>query len=130
MVNPVRHTKKRLANEHFHAYVLASKSSGMVKVGKANNLRRTISLARMGYAGASDWMHLASFPVVSNHEAVALESMIIARLSNQGHKLPRLQWVNLINNRPSFADECFSCPSEHAISIACQMSEAFHVHVR
>lgn len=121
---------KRFANEHFHVYVLASESRGMVKVGKANNLTRTKSLARMGYAGASDWMHLASFPVSSNHEAIALEGMVIARLSNQGHKLPRLSWTNLINSRPSFADECFSCNAEHAISIAREMSEVFHVHVR
>jgi hypothetical protein len=121
---------KRLANQHFHVYVLASRSRGMVKVGKANNLRRTISLARMGYAGASDWVHIASFPLFSNHEAIALESMIIARLSNQGYKLPRLQWTNLINSRSSFADECFTCSSEYAISIACQMSAVFHIHVR
>ena len=126
---PSSRMAKRLANGHFHVYILASQSIGMVKVGKANNLRRTISLARMGYAGATDWVHLASFPVSSNQEAIALESMIIARLSNQGYKLPRLQWANLINSRPSFADECFTCPSEHAISIACQMSEVFHIHV-
>lgn len=122
--------RKRLANEHFHVYVLASESRGMVKVGKANNLNRTVALARMGYADASDWVHMASFPVFSNHEAVALESMVIARLSNQGYKLPRLQWTNLTNRRPSFADECFSCPAEHAISVACQMSETLCLHVR
>jgi hypothetical protein len=120
---------KRLANEHFHVYVLSSDSRGMVKVGKANNLKRTTSLARMGYAGASDWLHVASFPVSSNHEAIALEGMVIARLSNQGHKLPRLRWTNLTNDRPSFADECFSCTAEHAIAVARMMSEVFHVHV-
>lgn len=121
---------KRPSNEHFHVYVLASESRGMIKVGKANNVRRTISLAQMGYAGAPDWKHLASFPVASNHEAIALESMIIARLCNEGHKLPRLPWINLINNRPSFADECFSCTADHAISIAYKMSEIFDGFVR
>jgi hypothetical protein len=122
--------KKRLANEYFHVYVLASESGGMVKVGKANNLSRTVSLGRMGYAGASDWVHLATFPMPSDHEALALESMVIARLCNQGYKLPRLRWTNLINRRPSFADECFICPAEHAICVACQMSEVLNGYVR
>ena len=122
--------KKRPANEIFHVYVLASESTAMVKVGKTNNRNRTLALVRMGYAGASDWVHLASFPVASNHEAYALESMVIARLCNRGHKVPRLKWRNLINNRPSLADECFSCSIEHAIAVADEMSSVLHKYVR
>lgn len=102
----------------------------MVKVGKSNNRSRTVSLGRMGYAGASDWVHMATFPVASNHEAYALENMIIARLCNQGHKLPRLKWTNLINSRPSLADECFSCSAQHAIAVAEEMSTVLLKHVR
>lgn len=114
---------KRKSNQYFHVYVLVSQGDkALVKVGKANNLRRTRSLARMGYAGRSDWQHIASFPANSNDDALALESMINARLSNQGHKLSRMSWKNLINGKPSYADECFSCTPEHAILVANNMA--------
>lgn len=114
----------------FHVYVLASEESeGLVKVRKANNLSRTRHLARMGYAGRADWMHVATFPVDSNHNALALESLINAKLSNQGYKVPRMSWVNLINKRKSYADECFTCTKEHAISVANDMAEVLNKHV-
>lgn len=121
---------RRKSNQYFHVYVLASQESGnLVKVGKANNLTRTRSLARMGYADRGDWTHIASFPVNSNHEALALESLVIAKLSNQGHKLPRMPWTNRINGKPSYADECFSCSSEHAIAVADEMAVLIAQHI-
>lgn len=65
---------RRKSNQYFHVYILVSQDSDqLVKVGKANNLSRTRSLARMGYAGKGNWMHIASFPMNSNHEARPLE---------------------------------------------------------
>ena len=82
---------RRKSNQYFHVYILISQGSEhLVKVGKANNLSRTRSLARMGYAGRRDWMHVASFPMKSNYAAIALESLVIAKLSSQGHKLSRM----------------------------------------
>ena len=122
--------RKRKANEYFHVYVLMSEKAGeMVKVGKANNLSRTRHLARMGYAGRSDWVHIASFPMKSNHDALALESLINAKLSNQGYKIPRMSWTNLMNQRKSYADECFTCSKEHAISVANEMADVVNSHV-
>lgn len=122
--------RKRKANEYFHVYVLVSaKNEDLIKVGKANNLLRAHHLARMGYAGRTDWMHVATFPLDSNHNALALESLINAKLSNQGYKVPRMSWVNLINKRESYADECFSCTKEHAIAVANQMADVIHCHV-
>lgn len=121
---------RRKANQYFHVYILVSQSSeSVVKVGKANNLSRTRSLARMGYAGRRDWSHIASFPMNSNHGALALESLVIAKLSNQGYKLPRMSWTNLINGKPSYADECFSCSAEHAITVANHMASLIEQHI-
>ncbi|WP_304524966.1 GIY-YIG nuclease family protein [Halomonas sp. I5-271120] len=121
---------RRKANQYFHVYILVSEGEeNVVKVGKANNLSRTRSLARMGYAGKDDWLHIASFPMNSNHEALALESLVIAKLSNQGHKLPRVSWKNLINGKPSYADECFSCSAEHAIAVASDMATLLEQHL-
>lgn len=101
----------------------------MVKVGKSNNRSRTSSLARMGYAGRSDWKHVATFPVRSNHDALALEALIIAKLSNQGYRVPRMAWINLINEKLSYADDCFTCSIEHAIKVAHEMADVFCNHV-
>ena len=121
---------KRSANQYFHVYILVSQGSeNLVKVGKANNLSRTRSLARMGYAGRDDWSHIASFPMSSNHEALALENLVIAKLANQGHKLSRMSWTNLINGKPSYADECFSCSAEHAITVANDMASLLEQHL-
>ena len=121
---------RRKSNQYFHVYILVSQDSeGLVKVGKANNLSRTRSLARMGYAGKIDWIHVASFPMNSNHEAIALESLIIAKLSNQGHKLARMSWKNRINGKNSYADECFSCSSDHAIAVANEMASILDQYI-
>ena len=116
--------------KNYHVYILFSSTLQWVKVGKSNNTRRTIDLARMGYAGAEDWAHMASFPVQSDHEAIALESMIISRLSHKDFKIPRQEWINKINGRRSYADECFSCSVDQAISIACHMLTVLIHHVR
>ena len=113
----------RKNNEFFHVYILVSESDkNLIKIGKANNLNRPRSFSRMGYAGKDDWYQVVSFPMGSDHEAIALESFIIAKLSNQGYKIPRVSWKNLINGKPSYADECFSCSVGHAIEIANEMS--------
>ena len=111
------------AETRFHVYILHSKATQMIKVGKTRGFARHAALARMGYAGANDWSLCATFVVDSNHEALALESMVIAHLSNRQYKVPRLQWVNLINQRPSFADECFSCTVDIAVEAANAMLE-------
>lgn len=122
---------KKKANEYFHVYILVSKQQkGLLKVGKTNNLRRTKHLARMGYAGRSDWTHVASFPVQSSQDALALESMVNAKLTNQGQRVPRMPWINLINSKRSYADECFNCSVEHAISVALKMSELVQTHIK
>ena len=122
--------KQRKANEYFHVYILASNQHDrLLKIGKTNNLRRTKHLTRMGYAGRCDWTHVASFPVQSSQDALALESMIIAKLTNQGQREPRMPWINLINERLSYADECFTCSVDHAISVALEMSEVVQAHV-
>lgn len=117
-------------NEHYHVYILFSPSDkGLVKVGKANNITRVKALVRMCYANRADWRQIASFPVNSDHDALALEAMINAKLSNQGLKIPRTPWINRINGRPSYADECFSCEPDHAVSVAHKLSEALQVHI-
>lgn len=118
-----------MAAKNFHVYILTSKLRSIVKVGKANSKRRTLALIRMGYADATGWKHVASFPVLSDSEAVALESMIIARLDQKGMKVPRLQWTNLVNGRPSLADECFQCTVDEAIETAEQMLNVLRKHV-
>lgn len=119
-----------MSSQHFHVYILASKSrNNFVKVGKTNNLFRVQGLVDMQYADIADWEQKASFPLTSNHAATALESMINSKLSNQGHKRPRLPWTNKINNRASFADECYSCTCEHAISIANELAEVYQKYV-
>lgn len=119
----------RKANEYFHVYILVSKQEEcLLKVGKTNNLKRTRHLARMGYAGRSDWEHVASFPVKTSHDALALESLINAKLTNQGYKLPRVSWRNLVNEKLSYADECFTCSKEHAISVADSMAGVVQDH--
>ena len=121
---------RRKSNQYFHVYILISQGSEhLVKVGKANNLSRTRSLARMGYAGRRDWMHVASFPMKSNYAAIALESLVIAKLSSQGHKLSRMSWTNRINGKPSYADEGFSCSSDHAITVANEMAYLLEEHI-
>ena len=126
----MRRMNRRKSNQYFHVYILVSQESeDLIKVGKANNLSRTRSLARMGYAGRGDWTHIASFPMNSDHEAIALESLVIAKLSNQGHKLPRMSWTNRINGKPSYADECFSCSSSHAITVANEMASLLEQHI-
>ena len=126
----MRRMNRRKSNQYFHVYILVSQESeDLVKVGKANNLSRTRSLARMGYAGRGDWTHIASFPMNSDHEAIALESLVIAKLSNQGHKLPRMSWTNRINGKPSYADECLSCSSSHAITVANEMASLLEQHI-
>lgn len=121
---------KKKFNHYYHVYILISRSGrNLVKVGKANNLSRVRSLSRMGYAGRNDWQHMASFPTNSNGEAIALESLIGAKLANQGYKLPRISWKNLINGKASYADECFSCSPDHAISVAEEMATLMVKHV-
>jgi hypothetical protein len=113
----------------YHVYILRSIDRNMVKVGKANNLFRVKALAGMRYGGASDWQQIVSFPLQSDHAALALEAMINARLSDQGHKIPRFSWVNYLNKRPSFADECFQCDLTHALAVAQEMAAVFDSHV-
>lgn len=121
---------KRKSNKYFHVYILVSeKEKGLIKVGKTNNLRRTRHLARMGYGGRSDWEHVVSFPLQSNHDALALESLVNAKLSNQGYKVPRMSWVNLINEKLSYADECFTCSKEHAIDVVHKMAGVIQSHI-
>ena len=103
--------------KNFHVYVLASDSLALVKIGKSNNDRRIPALVAMCYGGAEDWRQVKVFPVNSNQAAVAVESMVHARLSNEGFRRSRFQWKNRKNGRPSYADECFTCSPEHAISV-------------
>jgi hypothetical protein len=98
------------------------KDEPWIKVGKTNNLKRTKDLIRMGYGGRDDWEHIATFPTISNHDANALEGLVIAELANKNLRLRRLSWVNLINGKDSYADECFRCSPESAIETAIRMS--------
>jgi len=79
----------------------------------------------MQYASAKDWIQIATFPVDSSHAATAIESMAISRLTNQGFNKGRVQWINPLNNRESWADECFSCEVEHAISVVHEMAGVY-----
>ncbi|WP_153042003.1 GIY-YIG nuclease family protein [Xanthomonas floridensis] len=112
-----------------HVYILASESQGLVKVGKSNNARRVPHLIEMCYGGAEDWRQVGIFSLASNHAAVAVESMIHARLANQGFRRGRFPWLNRLNNRPSFADECFTCSAEHAISTSEHMVSVYQASV-
>ncbi len=80
-------------NRNYHVCVLVSRTGqNLVKVGKANNLSRVRAFSRMGYADRNDWEHMASFPMSSNGEAIAIERLIAAKLANQGHRLSRMAW--------------------------------------
>lgn len=113
----------------FHVYVLASASERIIKVGKSNNTSRVPALARMCYGGAHDWCQVKMFPVDSNHAAVAIESMIHARLANEGYRRGRFSWINKLNLRESFADECFTCSAEHAIAVGQEMFSIYRTHI-
>ncbi|WP_372360518.1 GIY-YIG nuclease family protein [Xanthomonas axonopodis pv. poinsettiicola] len=110
-------------------YVLASQSQALVKVGKSNNAKRVPALVAMCYGGADDWLHVRSFAVDSNQAAIAVESMIHARLANQGFRRDRFPWVNRLTTRPSFADECFTCTPEHAIKVGEHMVSVYSSRV-
>lgn len=122
-------SKTRAYNQYFHVYILSTETGKMIKVGKANNTYRTRHLARMGYAGFTDWIQVATFPMSTNHAAIALESMLISRLADANHQISRMSWTNLQNGRDSYADECFSCGADLAIQAAQELSQVYSEHV-
>lgn len=117
------------AEKKYHVYILASDVRGLVKIGKSNNAKRVPSLVKMGYGGAEDWRQVITLSVDSNHAALAVEGMIHARLANQGFRCTRFSWVNRLNNRQSFADECFTCSAEHAVAVGEHMLAVYHSSV-
>ncbi|GEM_PF-5767159 len=102
----------------------------MVKVGKSNNLKRVAYFSEAGYAGITDWVQIATFVSESNEAALALESMINAKLKNQGYLLPKIMWDDLkVPGRRVGATECYSCSYDHAIKVALQMSGIYEEHI-
>lgn len=102
----------------------------MVKVGKANNLNRIPYFNEAGYANVTDWEHALTLLVESNEAALALESMINAKLTNQGYKLAKIMWNDLkVPNRRVGATECYNCHIDHAIEAGINMSNIYHSFV-
>lgn len=111
-------------NEHFHVYVLVSTSDPfMVKIGKANNLKRALHFNKSGYAGITDWKQVLTLPTQSNESALALEAMICAKLTHKGFLRPKIMWTSkIISTRTVGATECYSCHIDHAIQVANEMA--------
>ncbi|NYT70466.1 GIY-YIG nuclease family protein [Pusillimonas noertemannii] len=125
----MKQSSMRSYNQYFHVYILSTEDGKMIKVGKANNTQRTRHLARMGYAGFKDWVHVATFPMCSDHAATALEAMLISRLASAEYRVPRISWENQLNGRKSYADECFRCDAYRAIQAALELSQVYFEHV-
>ena len=103
----------------------------MIKVGKSNNLKRVPSFNLMGYAGITDWEQQLTLLVDSNEAALAIESMINAKLSNQGYLRPKIMWDDL--NKPGRrvgATECYKCDIEHAINTGIKMAEVYDEFIK
>jgi hypothetical protein len=103
----------------------------MVKVGKSNNLKRALKLNDYGYAGVTDWEQKITLLTDSNEAALALESMIHAKLANQGHLLSKIMWDDLLKpGRRVGATECYKCHINHAINVGVEMAEVFEKYVK
>lgn len=115
---------KKTTNQKFHVYILRSESNPqMVKVGKANNLKRVPYFNKAGYAGVTDWAQVFSLPTDSNESALALESMICAKLASQGYLRPKIMWDDLTKpGRRVGATECYCCHIDHALRVANEMA--------
>ena len=102
----------------------------MVKVGKANNLKRAQKLNDYGYAGVTDWEQKITLPTDSNEAALALESMINAKLTKQGFLRDKIMWDDLLKpGRRVGATECYDCSVEHAINVGIEMAEILEKYV-
>lgn len=121
----------RKQNQYFHVYILVSESDPhMVKVGKANNLKRPAYFREAGYAGVSDWQQVVTIATDSNEAAFAIESMIKAKLYNEGYLRPKIIWNDLkIPGRRVGATECFNCHIDHAIELGVRMADIYEKHI-
>lgn len=121
----------RKHNTYFHVYILASASDPhMVKVGKANNLKRPAYFRKAGYAGVTDWQQVVTIAADSNEAAFAIESMLKAKLYNQGFLRPKKMWDDLkVTGRRVGATECFNCHFDHAIDVGIEMAEIYEKFV-
>jgi len=118
-------------NKHFHVYVLQSESNPyMVKIGKANNLKRPMYFGEAGYAGITDWKQAVTIITDSNEAAYAIEAMIKAKLYNQGFLMPKIMWDDLKKpGRRVGATECFSCHVDYAIQLGIEMADIYKEHI-
>ena len=123
---------KRKHNCYYHVYILCSRSNeSMVKVGKSNNLKRAPDLNNYGYAGITDWEQKITLFADSNEAALALESMINAKLANQGYLLPKIMWDDLKKpGRRVGATECYKCHIDHAINIGIAMAQVYEKYIK
>lgn len=114
-------------NEYFHVYILSSEANPhMVKVGRTNNLKRALYFSEAGYAGVTDWQQMVTFLVDSNEAALALESMINAKLTNQGFRRPKIMWDDVtIPGRRAGATECYCCHIDHAVAVGVEMARIY-----
>jgi hypothetical protein len=123
---------KRKYNSYYHVYVLSSRSNqNMVKVGKSNNLKRAPDLNNYGYAGVTDWEQKVTLLTDSNASALALESMINVKLSNEGYLRPKIMWDDLKKpGRRVGATECYNCHVDHAINVGIDMADIYEKYVK
>lgn|SRR5690554_2859664 len=123
---------KRKYNSYYHVYILCSRNNpNMVKVGKANNLKRAPDLNNYGYAGITDWEQKITLLAHSNESALAIESMIHAKLTNQDYLIPKIMWDDLKKTgRRVGATECYNCHINHAISVGIEMAEVYGKFVK
>jgi hypothetical protein len=103
----------------------------MVKVGKSNNLKRAPDLNNYGYAGVTDWEQKVTLLTDSNASALALESMINVKLSNEGYLRPKIMWDDLKKpGRRVGATECYNCHVDHAINVGIDMADIYEKYVK
>jgi hypothetical protein len=122
---------KKKSNQIYHVYILYSASQpNMVKVGKANNLKRVPYFNLAGYAGITDWIQALSIPTSSNEAALAIEAMIAAKLINHGYKREKIMWSDLlVKDRIVGATECYNCTVDYAIAEAISMANLYFEYI-
>lgn len=118
--------------KQYRVYILSSKSDPeYIKVGKTNNIHRVPHLSRMNYGNKQDWEEIHSLHTTNDVEAYALESMVSAKLTKLGYKLPKVMWNDtwdkkrIESGKLIGATELFRAPIDLVLSVAKEAEAIF-----